>query len=273
MPELPEVETVKNGLNQFVCNQIIHNVNVYQSSLRYKVDPNIASILKNKVILNLSRRAKYLIFELDKGYIIAHLGMTGIFRVFSNPIPELKKHDHIELILEDCVIRYNDTRRFGFFIYSEEHPDKHKLFVKLGPEPLLDDFNGEYLYEKLSNKNKPIKSTLMDNAIVVGVGNIYANEVLFKCGIHPISISKNISLEQCEHLVSEIKQILAESIKQGGTTLKDFKNTAGKPGYFSQSLAVYGQKNQVCKTCDNIIESTVIGQRSSFFCSECQKVY
>lgn len=223
--------------------------------------------------MKLTRRAKYIIFELDKGFIISHLGMTGIFRVYSNPIPMLEKHDHIELIFDDFVLRYNDTRRFGFFIYTDQFPESHKLLKNLGPEPLLDDFNAEYLYQKLKNKNKPIKSALMDNAIVVGVGNIYANEVLFKCSIHPISPAKNLSSKQCEQLAIEIKKILIQSIQQGGTTLKDFKNTSGKPGYFSQSLSVYGQKNQVCKSCNGIIESTVIGQRSSFFCRECQKVY
>ncbi|MFT6834823.1 MAG: formamidopyrimidine-DNA glycosylase, partial [Francisellaceae bacterium] len=256
-----------------ILGQKIECVNVYQPSLRYMIPEDFSSTLIGKRIINIERRGKYLLFQLDKGHIIAHLGMTGIFKVSSDNTPELEKHDHVQFNLESATLRYNDTRRFGFIIYTNENPKKHTLIKKLGPEPLTSAFTGEYLHSKLAKKSRAIKTLLMENSIVVGVGNIYANEVLHQCKIHPSSKALNLSLEQSDELVTSIKSILKKAIKQGGTTLKDFKNTSGKPGYFSQQLKVYGQKGEACQRCKGIIEVTTIGQRASFYCKDCQICY
>lgn len=269
MPELPEVETALRGISPYLKNFTIEKVVVRQPKLRWAVSEELIT-LKNVKIVDLTRRAKYLIIHTEKGYIIGHLGMSGSVRI----VPQnsaIDKHDHIDIVMNNGkLLRYNDPRRFGAWLWTENLDDFH-LFLKLGPEPLSDEFNAEYLFKKSRQKSTALKTFLMDNAVVVGVGNIYANESLFICGIHPLKLAKNLTLNQCFSLVNTIKDVLRKAIIQGGTTLKDFLQPDGRPGYFAQELLVYGNKDKPCPKCGGKIESLIIGQRNSFFCPKCQK--
>ena len=269
MPELPEVETALRGIRPYLKNFTIEKVVVRQPKLRWAVSEELIT-LKHVKIVDLTRRAKYLIIHTEKGYIVGYLGMSGSVRI----VPQdsaIDKHDHIDIVMNNGkLLRYNDPRRFGAWLWTENLDDFH-LFLKLGPEPLSDEFNAEYLFKKSRQKSTALKSFLMDNAVVVGVGNIYANESLFICGIHPLKLAKNLTRNQCISLVNTIKDVLRKAIIQGGTTLKDFLQPDGRPGYFAQELLVYGNKDKPCPKCGTKIESLVIGQRNSFFCSRCQK--
>ena len=269
MPELPEVETALRGISPYLKNFTIEKVVVRQPKLRWAVSEELIT-LKNVKIVDLTRRAKYLMNHTEKGYIIGHLGMSGSVRI----VPQnsaIDKHDHIDIVMNNGkLLRYNDPRRFGAWLWTENLDDFH-LFLKLGPEPLSDEFNAEYLFKKSRQKSTALKTFLMDNAVVVGVGNIYANESLFICGIHPLKLAKNLTRNQCFSLVNTIKDVLRKAIIQGGTTLKDFLQPDGRPGYFAQELLVYGNKDKPCPKCGGKIESLIIGQRNSFFCPKCQK--
>lgn len=270
MPELPEVETTKQGIKSHLEGQTIHEINVRNFNLRIPVPNNIDELCAGKKIIAVTRRAKYILIQLSRGYLIIHLGMSGHLRIISGAtIPE--KHDHITLNLTNKqALCFSDPRRFGLFTYVDENPHQHQLLSHLGPEPLSEDFDGSYLYQRAKNKNKPIKSFIMDNEIVVGVGNIYATESLFLAQLHPNKPTKNVSEEQCHLLVKHIKAVLQQAIESGGTTLRDFYAFDGKPGYFSILLQVYGRKNQPCLHCQRLIETLVIGGRSSAFCPNCQ---
>ncbi|MBI2785532.1 MAG: bifunctional DNA-formamidopyrimidine glycosylase/DNA-(apurinic or apyrimidinic site) lyase, partial [Legionella longbeachae] len=214
--------------------------------------------------------AKALLVHLSKGNLVIQLGMSGHLRIVSER-SEPEKHDHLNLILTNgLTLRFCDPRRFGLFLYLDENPQQHKLLSHLGPEPLSEEFNGHYLFQKAQNKNKAIKSFIMDNEIVVGVGNIYATESLFLANIHPSSPAKILSEESCHTLTTHIKEVLRQAIKCGGTTLRDFYAFDGKPGHFSISLKVYGRKNQPCFKCQHLIEAIFIGGRNSAFCPQCQ---
>ena len=270
MPELPEVETALRGISPYLKNFTIEKVVVRQPKLRWAVSEELIA-LKHVKIVDLTRRAKYLIIHTEKGYIIGHLGMSGSVRIVSQD-SAIDKHDHIDMLMNNGkLLRYNDPRRFGAWLWTENLDDFH-LFLKLGPEPLSDEFNAEYLFKKSRQKSTALKTFLMDNAVVVGVGNIYANESLFICGIHPLKLAKNLTRNQCISLVNTIKDVLTKAIIQGGTTLKDFLQPDGRPGYFAQELLVYGNKDKPCPKCGGKIESLVIGQRNSFFCPKCQKM-
>lgn len=272
MPELPEVEVTRQGVEPHLHGELVTGLTVRNSKLRWPV-PSVAQNIVGQTITSVKRRAKYLLLETQAGTTIIHLGMSGSLRIVTDDIPPAK-HDHIDLSLANGkVLRLNDPRRFGAWLWSEQ-PEiaLHPLFCKLGPEPLLDDFTPSYLHQKLSGKRKAIKLCLMDNAIVVGVGNIYANESLFAAGIHPQTAANSIGIEQLTRLVTEIKQILLRAIKQGGTTLNDFTNADGKPGYFAQKLMVYGRGGENCYQCGNLLTEIKLGQRATVFCSHCQKV-
>lgn len=274
MPELPEVETVKNGLIKNIIGKKIKDIKINIPKLRYDIDKNKNLELKDKTIKSIERRGKHLIIFLDENLqLIIHLGMSGVLSIVSKIDYKYRKHDHIELILnDDTMLVYNDTRRFGYWLINENNnPESHKVLSKHGVEPLTDDFKGKYLFEKAQKTSKNIKQLIMDNSIVVGVGNIYASEALFASSIIPTKKSNTLSLKQANKLSIEIKRILKEAIAQGGTTLKDYKNTSGKPGYFSQKLNVYGRKGELCYNCGSVIESLVIAQRNTFFCKKCQK--
>lgn len=270
MPELPEVETTLRGIEPWVMNQEISVVNVYNSSLRWPIPAEVNDLAGIK-ITDAYRRAKYLILALsNQQHLILHLGMSGVIRVVGSD-EELAKHDHFELVLSNTrALRLNDPRRFGCVLLTGKDPNEHKLLKNLGPEPLLDDFNGQWLKTQSTNKQVAVKNFIMNNQVVVGVGNIYAAESLFMAGIHPKRQAKNISLKRYNNLAMIIKQVLARAIKAGGTTLNDFKNTEGKPGYFKQQLLVYGRAGEPCTACGQAIKNMIIGQRASCFCPNCQ---
>ncbi|WP_131793874.1 bifunctional DNA-formamidopyrimidine glycosylase/DNA-(apurinic or apyrimidinic site) lyase [Fluoribacter gormanii] len=270
MPELPEVETTKEGIKSHLEGQTIKGVTVRNPKLRIPVPDNLDQLCAGKKIITVFRRAKYILIHLTKGYLVIHLGMSGHLRIVTAK-SEPEKHDHILLMLTNGVIlRFCDPRRFGLFLYIDENPYQHQLLAHLGPEPLSNEFNGHYLRQKAKNKNKPIKSLIMDNEIVVGVGNIYATESLFLANIHPTTPAKILSESMCHVLATQIKEVLTQAILCGGTTLRDFYAFDGKPGYFSMSLKVYGRKNQPCLLCQHPIESLIIAGRNSFFCPKCQ---
>jgi formamidopyrimidine-DNA glycosylase len=271
MPELPEVETTKQGIKPHLEGQIISEMQVRQFKLRLPVPEHINARCAGKKIIAVTRRAKYILIQLSEGYILIHLGMSGHLRIVSNnSAPE--KHDHISMVLTNGQeLRFCDPRRFGLFLYLDDNPHQHKLLTHLGPEPFDTQFNGNYLHQRAKNKNKPIKSFIMDNEVVVGVGNIYATESLFLSRIHPSTPAKNLSAKACDTLALHIQETLKQAIECGGTTLRDFYAFDGKPGYFSISLKVYGRKNQPCLNCQYPIEAIQIGGRNSAFCPNCQK--
>lgn len=269
MPELPEVEVTRQGISPYLVEQQVSGLVVRNPSLRWPV-PDIAQQIVGQTIRDVRRRAKYLLIDTDAGTTIVHLGMSGSLRVLPRNTP-VEKHDHIDLELANGrILRFNDPRRFGAWLWCELPETAHPLLSKLGPEPLEKSFNASYLTQALSNKKKAIKLCLMDNHIVVGVGNIYANEALFSSGIHPQTAANTLDKDRLTVLVTEIKQVLAQAIKQGGTTLKDFTNADGKPGYFAQKLDVYGRGGESCHQCGNLLSEIKLGQRATVFCSICQ---
>lgn len=268
MPELPEVETSRRGIEPHLVGNILHYAIVRNSKLRWPVSEKIKTLL-DEPILSVKRRAKYLLIELNQGWIIVHLGMSGSVRILPEEQPE-EKHDHIDLVFRDGkVLRYTDPRRFGAWLWCEDLATSSVL-AHLGPEPLSAQFNAQYLYQQSKNKKIAIKPWLMDNKLVVGVGNIYANEALFSSGIMPDRKVSSLTEQECDVLVNAIKTVLTRSIEQGGSTLKDFLQSDGKPGYFAQELFVYGRKDKACLICGHTIESIKQGQRSTFFCRHCQ---
>jgi formamidopyrimidine-DNA glycosylase len=270
MPELPEVETTLRGIKPYLNHQTIINVIVRHHQLRWKIPDNLSQQLKNKKIIDITRRGKYLLFHMKKNTLILHLGMSGSLRLLMEPtLP--KKHDHVDIVFANhYVLRFTDPRRFGAVLLTNDDPYHHPLLAKLGPEPLTRNFSGQYLAKKAQKRNLPIKSFIMNSHIVVGVGNIYATETLYLAGIHPLTPTQTLTQIQFKKLVKAIKFILKFAIKQGGTTLKDFINSDGKPGYFINKLQVYGRAGLPCLTCLTILVSIRIGQRATVYCSKCQ---
>jgi formamidopyrimidine-DNA glycosylase len=272
MPELPEVEVTKRGIEKPLLNAIISSIYFDDKSLRQPFSPELKKLV-NAQVLKIERRAKYIVITTTNGYLVLHLGMTGHLRVLDHETP-MDTHDHFEIGLKSgTFIRYNDIRRFGLVLYFDKTKDPYQCepLKSLGPEPFAKEFTSEYLYSRLNRLKKSIKQALMDNSIVVGVGNIYASEVLFLTRISPLTPSNKITRKQCEALVEQIPLLLKESIKKGGTTIRDFSGADGKLGYFVQNLYVYGHEGEPCKVCGTRIESTVQGQRSTFYCPHCQK--
>ncbi len=271
MPELPEVETTLRGIAPHIQDKRIKQTIVRQSKLRWQIEPKLHEILYGQIIRRCHRRAKYLLLEVDTGVLMIHLGMSGSLRIFYDHVPEPNKHDHVDIIFDDdMVLRYHDPRRFGAIIWFAGVPEHHHLLQHLGVEPLSHHFNAEYLFTQLQGKNRAIKLTLMDNTIVVGVGNIYANESLFMAGILPQRPANTLNLQECQRLVVAIKQILQRAIDTGGSTLRDFVDSEGKSGYFQQEYKVYGKNGETCQQCGGLIEKNILGQRGTFFCSYCQ---
>ncbi|QCU90903.1 bifunctional DNA-formamidopyrimidine glycosylase/DNA-(apurinic or apyrimidinic site) lyase [Thiomicrorhabdus sediminis] len=274
MPELPEVETTRQGIRPNAEKQTIEKIIIRNGKLRWPVPEKIATLLKDTTIDNIGRRGKYLLLQTPKGTLLIHLGMSGNLRILPQGSP-VQKHDHVDIVLKNgFVIRLNDPRRFGSVLWhdiNEGGVSEHKLLSKLGPEPLSDEFNSDYFYQLSRQRKMSIKSFVMNSNIVVGAGNIYANESLFLSGIHPEKLAGKLTKKQCETLVNNIKQVLAAAIEQGGTTLKDFLSPSGKPGYFVQKLNVYGRDGASCPQCGATIERIIQNQRASFFCRKCQK--
>ncbi len=269
MPELPEVETTRRGISHFLVNQVITQVNVRHRQLRFPI-PALESLCTGQIIQAISRRGKYLLLELTTGYLLIHLGMSGHLRI-APAGNAAGKHDHIDLLLDNQrILRYNDPRRFGLWLYLTDDPFLHPLLAQLGPEPLSKSFSAIYLSNLAKGKKKAIKSFIMDSKVVVGVGNIYASESLFWAGIHPQTPANRLSMKQYTALVKQIKTVLRQAIEAGGTTLRDFHAHDGKPGYFINQLQVYGRKNLPCARCQTPIQVMIIGGRNSAFCPVCQ---
>jgi len=274
MPELPEVETVCRGLSNTILGRKITFADNLRPNLRIPFPENFGAVLKNKTIKNISRRAKYILITLDDGtIIIAHLGMSGKMVVFPNFQNDRQKHDHAIFQLDDGKeLIFNDPRRFGLITFSDTaNINKHKLIVNLGIEPLESGFDGKFLFKKFKNKNTPIKTAIMDASLVVGVGNIYACEALFRSAIAPTAKSGEISAAKCNELAGNIKNVLFEAIESGGSTLRDYVGSSGKSGYFQHRFKVYGREGESCVSCQNPIKRLKQSGRSSFYCANCQK--
>lgn len=271
MPELPEVETTRRGIEPHVIGQRVTQVVVRDTRLRWSVQPNLRQELLGQTIRAVERRAKYLLLRTEAGTAILHLGMSGSLRVLPCATPP-KKHDHVDVVLaNDKCLRLHDPRRFGAVLWTRNDPLQHPLLANLGPEPLEDDFDGDYLFKRSRGRTAPVKQFLMDSRIVVGVGNIYASEALFLAGIRPTRAVGKISHERYEKLAQAIKQVLRESIAQGGTTLRDFLTSDGQPGYFGLHLRVYGRGGEPCPICGKPILQIRQGQRSTYYCGNCQR--
>lgn len=269
MPELPEVETTARGIAPHLLGQQISALNVRQPQLRYPV-PAALQQLVGQTITAIRRRGKYLVLTTPAGSAIIHLGMSGRLRLMSSELP-LLPHDHLQLQLADGnQLRYHDPRRFGAWLWSQT-PDQHPLLASLGPEPLDDAFNALYLQQRAAKRTLTIKSLIMDSKVVVGVGNIYACEALFRAAILPQRAACSLNAEQFQQLEICIKAVLSEAIAQGGTTLRDYVDAKGNPGYFAVALAVYGREGKPCPKCGELIQRQIQAQRSTFFCRHCQQ--
>lgn len=271
MPELPEVETTCRGLSPHLLGKQVESVTVRQRQLRWPVPRQLEKSLPGETLLSVSRRAKYLLIGTGIGTLISHLGMSGSFRIV-RPDNPAGSHDHVDIALSSgWILRYNDPRRFGCMLWTQADPLRHKLLKALGPEPLEPAFTAKYLYQMSRGRKLSIKPFLMNNRVVVGVGNIYASESLHRAGIHPRRPAGRVSLARMEILVEEVRQVLAEAIQAGGTTLKDFVREDGQPGYFAQSLLVYGRSGKPCRRCGELVRQEIMGQRASYFCPACQR--
>ena len=269
MPELPEVETTRKGLKPLIANKKIISVHIYKKKLRWDIPIQLRKILKNQKILKISRRAKYLLLHFDLGELVMHLGMSGSISVVDSFEP-LKKHDHFELKLDNSTsLRFHDPRRFGSILW--QNPNETLALLKnLGPEPLSYEFDEDSLFISSNGKSRNIKSFIMDSKVVVGVGNIYASESLFLAGISPKREAGKTSKERYKVLTKSIKNVLTDAINNGGTTLNDFSNVDGSPGYFSQVLNVYGRENMPCMRCSGKIKRVIQNQRATYYCPKCQ---
>ena len=270
MPELPEVETVRRGLSLHLIDRCIRKAIVRQKRLRCPVPEGLGQKIKGQCIKAIERRAKYLLIRLESGCLIYHLGMSGSLRIL-NKTYAAGPHDHIDICMDDHrVLRFCDPRKFGLVLWTASDPMQHKLLRNLGPEPFSEDFNGEYLYQLSRGRKLAIKSFLMDSSVVVGIGNIYANEVLFKARVHPQRAAGRIACTRYESIVEVARAILKSAIREGGTTLRNFVAEDGRPGYFKQALNVYQRTGEACPLCRTPIRQSRIAQRSTFYCSRCQ---
>lgn len=271
MPELPEVETTRRGIEPHILHQTVTGVRVRNGKLRWPVPAALPKLLPGTKIQSVTRRGKYLLIDCGSGHLILHLGMSGSLRL----VPEAAAagaHDHVDIAFSSGqVLRLRDPRRFGAVLWTEQDPMAHKLLANLGPEPLLDGFDGAYLYLRSRGRKGAVKQFIMDGQVVVGVGNIYANEALYRAAIHPGRAAGRVSLARYQDLSAAIKNVLAAAIEQGGTTLRDFVGGAGEPGYFRQQLLVYGRGGEPCLNCGARLRETRLGQRSTVYCVACQR--
>ena len=270
MPELPEVETTRRGIEPYVIGQTIQGLVVREPRLRWRVSRAAIRELPGKRIRTVTRRGKYLLFDVGSGNLIVHLGMSGSLRVVPQATPA-GKFDHVDVSLEngDCL-RLRDPRRFGAVLWTRSDAARHKLLMFLGPEPLSDAFSGAYLFRATRGRTRSIRDVLLDGRIVAGVGNIYANESLHAAGIRPARAAARLNRMQCEALTTAIRATLTSAIRAGGTTLRDFRNANGNPGYFRVSLRVYDRAGLPCLACGNLVRSVRLGQRTAFYCRTCQ---
>lgn len=270
MPELPEVETTCRGITPHIEGRSVTKVIVRNKNLRWPVPSRLNSTLSGTRIDHVGRRGKYILIYTETGCLIMHLGMSGSLSITEADTPP-RKHDHVDIVFDSGqCLRLHDPRRFGSIHWTKDDPLTHKLLATLGPEPLTADFNLEQLWQASRKRRVAIKSFIMDSHIVVGVGNIYASEALFMAGIHPKRAAGRVTRKDYEKLLKAIKSVIRSAIKQGGTTLRDFTQSDGKPGYFKQKLRVYGREGEACTVCHTPIRQIVIGQRASYFCPICQ---
>ena len=270
MPELPEVETTRRGIDPAVTGHAVLKVTVHEPRLRWPVPAELVQ-LEGQVVRRTSRRGKYILLHTDRGTALIHLGMSGSLRLVDPGTPR-KTHDHLELVLDSgYLLRFHDPRRFGCFLWLTTAPETHELLRDLGPEPLESGFDADYLFQRSRRRSAPVKAFLMDSHVVVGVGNIYANEALFKAGIHPLRAAGRISAPRYARLVEEVKAILAYAIRRGGTTLRDFVNSDGEPGYFQLELDAYGRAGEPCRRCGSALREVRLGGRSTVYCPRCQR--
>ncbi len=269
MPELPEVETTRRGLEPLIINRKVLSIHIYKKKLRWEIPSCLIEILKQKTIYKISRRAKYLLLDFNDGQLVIHLGMSGSLSVVPSTEP-LRKHHHFEIKLDNSSsVRFHDPRRFGSILW-QKNDSQLKILKNLGPEPLSYEFNNDVLYNASIGKSKNIKTFVMDSKVVVGVGNIYASESLFLAGISPKRVSGKTSRNRYKILTESIKNILTDAINNGGTTLNDFSNVDGSPGYFSQALSVYDREDMPCIRCDGKIKRIIQNQRATYYCPKCQ---
>ena len=275
MPELPEVETTRRGIAPYLIGRRVVGVTLRRPDLRWPIPAAISELLPGQRIDAVERRAKYLLLHTQAGSALLHLGMSGVLRVLPPDAP-VGKHDHVDIALErtstqaERILRFTDPRRFGCLLWQAPG-EIHSLLANLGPEPLTDAFDGDLLWHLSRGRKAAVKLFLMDNAVVVGMGNIYASEALFAAGIDPRRAAGSISRARYARLASEVKRILAWAIERGGTTLRDFINPDGAPGYFFRELNVYGRAGEACQVCGTAIRQVVLGQRSTFWCPHCQR--
>ncbi len=270
MPELPEVETTRRGLEPHLKGQRIDRIVIRDRRLRWPIPDGLEKRATGSVIRNVERRGKYLLLECADGWIILHLGMSGRLRVLPKAIAPTK-HDHFDLVLSSgMLVRFTDPRRFGALLWTTEHPSQHPLLRNLAPEPLGPSFNAQWLHQRTRKRSVPIKLALMTNEIVTGVGNIYANEALFRAGINPRTKAGRLSMQRCDKLVRAVKDTLSDAITAGGSSLRDFFGTDGSPGYFQQNYKVYARQGEPCRACGTPIRTCRLGQRSTFYCTHCQ---
>lgn len=270
MPELPEVETTRRGIEPHLIGRRVLGLRIRERRLRWPLPDAVELGLQDAIIESVGRRAKYLLLHNARGAALLHLGMSGSLRVLAQDAP-LRAHDHVDLVLDDGqVLRFNDPRRFGCLLWQDAG-SVHPLLAGLGPEPFDGAFGGRYLQRRAQGRAAPVKTFLMDQNVVVGVGNIYAAEALFQAGIDPRRAAGRVSLERYRRLAGAVRAILAHAIERGGTTLRDFLRPDGEPGYFEQELAVYGREGQPCRVCSTPIRSLRLGQRASCWCPRCQR--
>lgn len=273
MPELPEVETIMNGLKPQIEQAVIQEVVVRQHQLRWPIPLTLNHDLSKKKVGFLSRRGKYLLIPVDTGTLIIHLGMSGSLRIVPDKTP-FNRHDHVDIIFSNnTLLRYTDPRRFGAVLWTKDNAYQHQLLKSLGVEPLTHHFTADYLQKRAWGRRVAIKSFIMDSKIVVGIGNIYAAEALFMATIHPTTPAGLLTQTQYQKLVTAIKQVLTLAIQQGGTTIKDFVNSQGKPGYFAQQLLVYARAGLPCRQCQTTLLSFQLSLRNTVFCPKCQPVF
>ncbi len=270
MPELPEVETTRRGIAPHVRGRRVQAVVVRNGHLRRPVPATLGRELPGQVIEDVRRRGKYLLLDTRQGSVIVHLGMSGSLRLVSCGAP-METHEHVEIRLTggQCL-RLRDPRRFGLMLWTRRDPLQHPLLRRLGVEPMARDFSGDYLYERARGRRVAVKQFIMDGRVVVGVGNIYASEALFRAGIHPRRAAGRISLCRYRRLATAIKAVLREAITAGGTTLRDFTDGAGRPGYFVRRLQVYGRGGLPCPRCGARLRRIILGQRATYYCARCQ---
>ena len=270
MPELPEVETTRRGLEPLLVGQTIIAVNVRQPKLRWPVESSLATRVRARRVCSVTRRGKYLLVTTEGGTVLIHLGMSGSLRFLPEPAAP-SRHDHVDFVFASgAQLRFNDPRRFGS-VHFTTSPDDHWLLKDLGPEPLDEHFTAEYLRTMSHRRRVTIKQHLMNGRIVVGVGNIYASESLFRARIHPKRSAGRIARHRFEPLVDSVRAVLEEAIDAGGTTLRDFVGGDGRPGYFQRALLVYGRAGEPCFECQTPVKHCVLGQRATYYCPTCQR--